>query len=327
MRKSVLSLLSVPALMAACGLTLPALRATMAPRSMPAGPSPHQFVSPGGAHHEPIMRLLGNLTDTRIAESSGLTASRRTPGVLWTHNDSGDGPYLYALDRKGRTLARYTVPNATNVDWEDIAIGPGADGKPALYIGDIGDNSHHRDDTAVYRIPEPKVDASQTAQEAVTAPAEKLPYVYPDGYHDAETLMVHPKTGEVFLVTKESSGVSGVYAFLMPLTPGIQTTLRRVGTLRFASSFTGTLGLADRLATAGDIAPDGSRLVVRTYLRAYEWAIAPGQSVAGALAGKPRWLILPFTRQGESICYRLDGRAWLLTSEGASSPLYEILLP
>src|SRR5207248_3297632 len=85
-------------------------------------------------------RLLAKLADARITESSGLAASRTTPGVLWTHNDSGDGPYLFAIDRKGNTLARYRVPKADNVDWEDIAIATGADGKPILYIGDIGDN-------------------------------------------------------------------------------------------------------------------------------------------------------------------------------------------
>src|SRR5438874_9337753 len=69
--------------------------------------------------------LLGTLQEKAVTESSGLVASRRTPGVFWTHNDSGDGPYLYATDRKGRALAKFTVSGATNVDWEDIAAGAG----------------------------------------------------------------------------------------------------------------------------------------------------------------------------------------------------------
>jgi hypothetical protein len=273
--------------------------------------------------------LLGSLTDPRIIESSGIAASRRVNGVFWTHNDSGDGPYLFAIDRKGRTLARYTVPEATNVDWEDIALGPGPDGKPAIYIGDIGDNNRGRKECVVYRVPEPLVDTTKFMQERKTAEPDRFIYHYPDGPHDCETLMVHPTTHAIFVVTKEASGVSGVYTFPMPLRPNDTVTLRRIGTMTFATRLlTGTkFGQFEGMATGGDISPDGRRLVVRTYMLADEWDIKPGQSVADAIKGKPRETLLPLSKQGEGICYRLDGRAWLTTSEGANSPLFEILLP
>ena len=37
-----------------------------------------------------------------IDEASGIAASRKNPNVLWTHNDSGDGPLLYALNIEKR---------------------------------------------------------------------------------------------------------------------------------------------------------------------------------------------------------------------------------
>jgi hypothetical protein len=269
--------------------------------------------------------LLAHLSDARITESSGLICSRRTPGVLWTHNDSGDGPYLFAIDRHGRTLARFTVPNAKNNDWEDIAWGLDARGKPEIYVGDIGDNDRNRNDTAVYRLPEPAVDVHKFMQEKTTAPPEWFPYRYPDGHHDAETLLVDPRTKEVYVVAKEWSGITGVYVFPMPLTPGREITLKRVGTIRFAGRFlSGGLAKYEVLATGGDISPDGRKLVIRTYLMAYEWNIAPGQSVAEAIKGRPREIVLPLTRQGESICYRPDGKTMLMTSEGVHTPLYEI---
>lgn len=269
--------------------------------------------------------LLANLSDTRINESSGLVASRRNANVFWTHNDSGDGPYLFAIDRAGNTLARFTLPNATNVDWEDIAIGPGANGKLALYVGDIGDNNHNRTDTCLYRIPEPKVDTSQTLQEAQTAAPEKFPYRYPDGSHDCETLLVHPKTGEVFLVTKEASGQSSVYAFPLPLKPNEVVTLKKVAKQTFVSTLlTGRLADGERMATGGDISPNGKHLLIRTYLWAYEWDIAPKQPLAEIFSRKPRQYLLPLTKQGEAICYRADGLAWLITSEGVHTPLYEL---
>lgn len=272
-------------------------------------------------------RLLANLSDKRINESSGLAASRLNPDVLWTHNDSGGGPYLFAIDRKGRTLARYTVSNATNVDWEDMALGPGTNGKPALYIGDIGDNASARKDTAVYRLPEPSVPKGKTMQEFKTAPAEKLPFRYPDGSHNAETLMVHPKTGDIVIVTKAANGQSGVYVFPMPLQPDQTVTLKKVASLTFTSQFGGRIGEGERSTTGGDIAPDGRRLVIRTYLAAYEWSIAPGRSFGEVFKATPRQTFLPLTRQGEAICYRPDGKAWLVTSETTPAPLYEIPLP
>jgi hypothetical protein len=68
---------------------------------------------------------LASLEDRAINESSGIVASRRNPDLFWTHNDSGDGPTLYALDRKGKSRGRWRVSGAEAVDWEDIAAGPG----------------------------------------------------------------------------------------------------------------------------------------------------------------------------------------------------------
>ena len=129
-------------------------------------------------------RQLGTLKDKHITESSGLAVSHTTPGVLWTHNDSGDGPNLFAINLKGETLVRYTVSGANNVDWEAVSVGPGRSGKPAIYIGDIGDNNFNRDDTAIYRIPEPKVNTAKTKDELDTILAEKFGYRYPDGAHN-----------------------------------------------------------------------------------------------------------------------------------------------
>jgi hypothetical protein len=274
--------------------------------------------------------LLGNLTDPRITGSSGIAASRRVDGVFWTHNDHG-GPYLFAIDRKGRTLARYAVPEATSVDWEDIALGPGPDGKPAIFIGDIGDNNSVRKECVVYRVPEPLVDTTKFMQEKTMAVPDRFTYHYPDGPHDCETLMVHPTTREIFVVTKDwsRSGISGVYTFPMPLRPNDTVTLKRIGTMTFSTRLlTGTnFEQYEGMATGGDISPDGRRLVVRTYMLADEWDIKPGQPVAEAIKSKPREMILPLSKQGEGICYRLDGKAWLTTSEGVDSPLFEILLP
>src|SRR5690349_23896588 len=88
---------------------------------------------------------LATIKDNSITESSGLVASRTSPGAYWTHNDSGDGPFIYAIDTRGQSLGTFRVIGATNRDWEDIASGPGPQANRwYLYIGDIGDNNSKR---------------------------------------------------------------------------------------------------------------------------------------------------------------------------------------
>jgi hypothetical protein len=253
---------------------------------------------------------LSDLADTDIRESSGLAASIRYPGIFWTHNDSGNLPALYAFDQKGTKTLRLSITNATNVDWEDMAEGPG----PALWIGDIGDNSRTRNDLALYKVLEPVFDPLSSGQVA-SATAERFPFSYPDGHHDAETLLIRQVTGEVFVVTKEANGSSGVFRFPLPLTPGFPAVLTRVATVNFTSAFS-----FGRTATGGDISPDGSKVVIRTYLLAYEWPIAPGQSLAAALSVPATSFPLLFS-QGESIAYSSAGNDVYFTSEGVPCPL------
>ena len=83
------------------------------------------------AHLARVLEELAVLPDA-LRESSGLAVSRRQPGVLWSHNDSGDGPNLYAIDLSGRLLATIPVANAAARDWEDIASGPCPRLEPAV---------------------------------------------------------------------------------------------------------------------------------------------------------------------------------------------------
>lgn len=125
------------------------------------------------------------ISDPRITESSGLAASRKHPGIYWTHNDSDDGPYVYAVDgRSGRTVARITLRGiGTPRDVEAISMGP--DGN--VYVGDIGDNLGGTwNHVWIYRFPEPK------KLRDATVTAAQFDVKYADGPRDAEALMVHP---------------------------------------------------------------------------------------------------------------------------------------
>jgi hypothetical protein len=271
-------------------------------------------------------RLVCRFQDRRIAEASGLAAASRSNDVLFTHNDSGDTARFFAVDRQGRTLGVYTLPGARATDWEDLARGPDESGASCLFLADIGDNERSRQTVKLYRVPEPEVDHSRPGAALETPRADRFELQYPDGRRDAEALMVHPRTGQVFIVTKGAGG-SGVYAAPPRLDGENPNRLRKIGSIAFGSLPATLRSLKDYylhlLATAADLAPDGSRLVVCTYTDAYEWKI-PNDDLAAALKAKPAHIPLPKLKQAEAIAYTRDGRALLVTSEGAGAPLYEL---
>ena len=66
-------------------------------------------------------------------EASGLAASRRTDGLIWTHNDSGGEPVLFALGTDGALRGKVRLEGVTNEDWEDLASGE-IDGQPMEFV-------------------------------------------------------------------------------------------------------------------------------------------------------------------------------------------------
>ncbi|WP_189528556.1 WD40 repeat domain-containing protein [Streptomyces sindenensis] len=236
------------------------------------------------------------IEDPRITESSGLAASRAHPGVYWTHNDSDDGPYVFAVDsRTGKTLATITMRGVGEPrDVEGISIGPDGD----LYVGDIGDNldgtwSH----VWIYRFPEPK------QLRDATVDAVQYDVKYADGARNAEALMVHPKTGRVYIASKNEDG-GGLYEGPAELTAGGVNTFRRVDEVPWV--------------TDGAFSPDGKRLVLRSYFSAREYAFENGR------LGEDRSIAAPFQRQAESVTYTADGSALMFGSEGARSDVVRV---
>jgi hypothetical protein len=265
---------------------------------------------------------LATLEDRTVRESSGVVASRRNPGLFWTHNDSGDGPLVYAFDRAGRRRGTFRVEGARALDWEDIAAGPGpVPGQSYLYAGDIGDNERRRESVVVYRFPEPEVaPAAAAAGTLPTQPAEAIRLKYPDGAHNAEALLVHPTSGDLYVVTKAPDG-AGVYKLAAPFNAEAVNTLARVATLR-GPDFFGTL------ITGGDISPDGRRAAFCDYAQGYELTLPEGSKDFDDIWRQaPVAVPLGDRRQGESVGYRLDGAALLATSEGTPCPLFEVVLP
>lgn len=247
------------------------------------------------------LTLLTKLDDKEIDESSGVAPSHLRPGIFYTHNDSGDKPRFFSFDDKGHVTGSYSVPNAEATDWEDMASAS-IGGKSYLYFGDIGDNNEKRKSITVYRVPEPSPGA------VPTAPDQVLVLNYPDGPHNAETLMVHPTAGDIYIVTKTSKGPSLVFKLPNPANSG-RFDLAKIGEIQTGGPIDAT-----KLTTGGDISPDGKHVVVRGYLGAWEFD-APAR-FDDWVKSKPRAIQTNVEPQGEAICYSTDGKSLITTSEG-----------
>src|SRR6185503_19409682 len=149
----------------------------------------------------------GRVSFSALTEASGIAASRRNYGVLWTHNDGSDGK-IYALTTNAVRLATFSLTQRME-DVEDIAVGPGpTNGISYLYVGDIGGSARSGDvrrDVKLFRIPEPVVELewASNARSLTFDDVSTFTLVYPDASYNSETLMVDPLTADLWIATKE----------------------------------------------------------------------------------------------------------------------------
>jgi hypothetical protein len=236
--------------------------------------------------------------DPAITESSGLGRSGRHAGVLWTHNDGGQVADIYGVDGRGHTVTRLRLRGIDPYDPEALAPGRDAKGRPALFLGDTGDNLERRPDVSVFRVTEPRTLGEHTVDPTWYR------FRYPDGSHDAEALLVDPRDGRLWIATKSFGADAGLYR----------------APRRLVEQADGT----NRLTRVADVPPlvtDGAFLsngdfVLRTYTTAYVYD-RPGHV--------RDHFELPLQQQGESIAFDRD--RLLIGSEGLHSEVLAVPLP
>lgn len=255
--------------------------------------APLALLASGAASAEPAREPLVSFSfaDPRIDESSGLVSLGAT---VLTINDSGDGPFLYDVDAStGRTVGVTTYTGDDVVDVEALATGP--DG--TVWVGDIGDNRSNRMSVSVYAVP-PVTPGERTVS------ARRYDLQYPGGPRDAETLLVSPRTGRLYVVSK---GLFSGQVFAAPR----RLAAGRPNLLRPVARTGGTV-------TDGSFTPDGRYVVLRTYSTATLYDSQTWRS--------PAAMALPRQRQGEGLAMLSSGERMLLSSEGVRSPVLSVPL-
>lgn len=264
-------------------------------------------------------------------------ASRAYPGVYWVHNDGPD-TRIFAVGEDGSDLGAIDLGLGGTVgatDIEDIAL-VDRDGVTELLLADIGDNGRERASIQLIRVAEPDPSSLETAD------AEAVEFVYPDGPHNAETLLVDEAAGVFVIVTKEQdeSGLAPdglgttlpALVFEGPLdatADGGPVELVARGTLDLPllaeSASRSPAHPAELLdaagpATGGDVSVDGSLIALRTYQTVWLWDREPDQRVADALQAEPCEMTAVFEPQGEAVAF--SGDRLVSVGEGLNPPLH-----
>lgn len=244
----------------------------------------------------------GVIRDNKIREASGLVASVNNPGMLWTHNDSGNDADVFLFDDKGDLKCTVHLSGIENRDWEDIAVGFGPEkGKQYIYIAEIGDNNAVYDKKILYRIEEPRIADGST--DTTLTKIDKIEFKLSDGPRDTEALMIDPVSENFYILSKRESKVN-LYKLSETLSTTETMTAERV-----------LEELPFTLIVAADISEDGSEILIKNYDNIFYWKRLPGESVEEVIKRTPETLPYSPEPQGESIAFSRNGDGYYTISE------------
>lgn len=245
-----------------------------------------------------------------LRELSGFAASRLHRGIFWAHNDSGNALALYAMRADGTIVGTFPLRGAVARDPEDVAVGPctARSARSCIYLADTGDNGSRRQTVQILKVAEPE------ALDGARLVPTILPFRYANGPSNAEALLVDPRSARLFVITKTLFSLGEVYR-LDGLGSRQGGTAVRIRTLKAPREF-------DASTTGASAHASGTRLLLRTYTRAWELRSPTARSFEDVLDAEP--ILVPDAPQpqGEAISYTFDGRGYLLGGEGVGTPLF-----
>lgn len=240
---------------------------------------------------------VSQIRDERIKESSGLALSVKHDDLVYTVNDRGTSPLIYAVALStGEVVGTADVSGLKVEDTESIAV----DAKGTMWLGDLGDNDHVRENVAIFSFPEPGPGSKTVTK------ANRYPVKFPGGPVDVEGMLVHPTTSRVHLVSKIRDGGGTVFE-LPELKPGTAATATDL-------QIQAPVAVTDAAYTNG-----GDKALLRT--NDDLWVYDPTTWKPLVKQDTPK------LKQGESVAAERTGRTVLIGSEGKNSPIVRFAIP
>ncbi len=253
-----------------------------------------------------MVKRVGLVKAPLVKEASALIKSKKHPGIYWTLCDSGNPPYLFAIETSGKLHATIRLDGVQNVDWEAMTIDP--DGH--IYVGDIGNNYLKHKQRSIYRIDEPdRLDAKPPMEPQTVPVTGQWHYTYPAKPFDAETLLIQDG---MFWIISKSKNLAETRLYRLPMkAEGATQVIEEVGKLTPEM-----LMIAD-----ASISPDGKRLALVNKFYTVLYSLPTGK-VMDILTEQPTYY--------EYDLFKVEGCAWerddlILISEDRK--IYRLPLP
>jgi hypothetical protein len=250
---------------------------------------------------------LGVIENKQINEASGIVASYKNKGLLWTHNDSGDKNRLFSMDANGKGTREFYLEGTINRDWEAISMAQFPEGS-FIYVGEIGDNNAEFPTCAIYRVPEPEITAS-TPQSNTLKNVQKITYKYADGARDAEAFLIDQSSKDIFIISKRESS-KRLYRLPYPQSFTLTNTAEFVQELTFSNGAGSPLYIVD-----GNVSADNQEIIIKNYLQIFYWKRGTNESIPAALKRTPKTQPYLAEPQGEGLCFAQDGSGYYTLSE------------
>ena len=259
-------------------------------------------------------KIIGKIENNIIEEASGLVESVENSNSLWTHNDGGDGPFLYLISSfDAKILKKISLVGIKNEDWEDLAIGPSilGDTSTYIYLGDIGDNKKNKTIKKIHFFREPKI--KDFDKELIEINDIKTISFYSEKkIENFETLMIDPNSKELFLIAKNKKKKQNIYK--------IDTENIEIDEIQKAKKYL-TLNLKNLKGeiTGGEISRNGQKCLIKTYKNVFLWERKKDEKWKNIWSQAPKILKYIPESQGEAICWSNDENAYFTLSENENS--------
>ena len=259
-------------------------------------------------------KIIGKIENNIIEEASGLVESVENSNSLWTHNDGGDGPFLYLISSfDAKILKKISLVGIKNEDWEDLAIGPSilGDTSTYIYLGDIGDNKKNKTIKKIHFFREPKI--KDFDNELIEINDIKTISFYSEKkIENFETLMIDPNSKELFLIAKNKKKKQNIYK--------IVTENIEIDEIQKAKKYL-TLNLKNLKGeiTGGEISRNGQKCLIKTYKNVFLWERKKDEKWKNIWSQAPKILKYIPESQGEAICWSNDENAYFTLSENENS--------
>ena len=259
-------------------------------------------------------KIIGKIENNIIEEASGLVESVENSNSLWTHNDGGDGPFLYLISSfDAKILKKISLVGIKNEDWEDLAIGPSilGDTSTYIYLGDIGDNKKNKTIKKIHFFREPKI--KNFDNELIEINDIKTISFYSEKkIENFETLMIDPNSKELFLIAKNKKKKQNIYK--------IDTENIEIDEIQKAKKYL-NLNLKNLKGeiTGGEISRNGQKCLIKTYKNVFLWERKKDEKWKNIWSQAPKILKYIPESQGEAICWSNDENAYFTLSENENS--------